>query len=123
MITLDPEFIGSLLPPTNLSEVNTINGKAVPEVPYARLPRMERLRVSGKIDTTEDASEGEADDTGDGPTSRITKEEREKKKMRGKNKSLKRYLRKQRKNVIDPTAVRCGAWDYTFSNWVCTRLL
>lgn len=26
--------------------------------------------------------------------------------MRGKNKSLKRYLRKQRKNVIDPRAVR-----------------
>ena len=31
--------------------------------------------------------------------------EKEKKKMRGKNKSLKRYLRKQRKNVIDPRAV------------------
>jgi hypothetical protein len=27
--------------------------------------------------------------------------------MRGKGKSLKRYLRKQRKNVVDPAAVGC----------------
>jgi U3 small nucleolar RNA-associated protein 7 len=33
------------------------------------------------------------------------REEKVKKRMRGKNKSLKRYLRKQRKNVIDPATV------------------
>jgi len=33
------------------------------------------------------------------------KEQKEKKRMRGKNKSMKRYLRKHRKNVIDPATV------------------
>lgn len=33
------------------------------------------------------------------------REERKKKRMRGKSKSMKRYLRKQRKNVIDPATV------------------
>ncbi|EKM53187.1 uncharacterized protein PHACADRAFT_98393 [Phanerochaete carnosa HHB-10118-sp] len=65
-ITLDPEFISSLAPEPKLT--TAVNDKI--EVPYAQLPRLERLR-----------------------------------KMRGKNKSLKRYLRKQRKNVIDPKAV------------------
>ncbi|KAH7909100.1 BING4CT-domain-containing protein [Hygrophoropsis aurantiaca] len=66
MIALDPDFIGSLAPPTKLT--TAVNDKN--DTPFARLPRLEQKR-----------------------------------KMRGKGKSLKRYLRKQRKNVIDPTAV------------------
>ncbi|KAF9055197.1 BING4CT-domain-containing protein [Hymenopellis radicata] len=107
MITLDPELVGSLAPPQNLTTETTFDGKPSVETPFARLPRMERLKVQGKADDTEVVSEGE-DEPGlpaDPESKMKRKEEREKRKMRGKGKSLKRYLRKQRKNVIDPTAV------------------
>lgn len=111
MITLDPDFVGALAPPTKLTTaVNDTH-----DIPFARLPRLERLRVQGKADETElvdddededeDAAEGDGDKN-DKPQSRA---EKEKRKMRGKGKSLKRYLRKQRKNVIDPTAVAIRA--------------
>ena len=66
--------------------------------------------MQGKADETEEADAGapaadDDDDEDDGAQKKVTKEEKEKKKMRGKNKALKRYLRKQRKNVIDPRAV------------------
>ncbi|KAI8970655.1 BING4CT-domain-containing protein [Trametes punicea] len=95
-ITLDPSMIGSLAPPPKLTTaVDEDHG-----IPYARLPRYERLRVSGKADETEDGDEpdGRRKDSS-------SKAEKEKKRMRGKNKSLKRYLRKQRKNVVDPRAL------------------
>lgn len=100
MITLDPEFVGSLAPPSKLTTaVNSTN-----DTPFARLPRLERLRVQGKADETEiPESSG---DEGEGPSGKKEDSEaREKRKMRGKGKSMKRFLRKQRKNVIDPTAV------------------
>lgn len=130
MITLDSEFIGSLVPPSKLT-TGTTTGRLIvsplytltdlpatysggtgstraTEVPFARLSRAERLRVSGKADLTEevdsDAESADGDENG-GTRRKEDKEEREKRKMRGKGKSLKRYLRKQRKNVIDPTAV------------------
>jgi U3 small nucleolar RNA-associated protein 7 len=85
MISLDPEFIGSMAPPTKLT--TAVDGKI--DLPFARLPRMERLRVQGKADETEDvAMNGEDENVGHAATSRA---EKEKKKMRGKNKSLKRY--------------------------------
>ncbi|KAI0646037.1 BING4CT-domain-containing protein [Trametes meyenii] len=108
-ITLDPSFIGSLAPPPKLS--TAVEGAH--DIPYARLPRYERLRVAGKADETEDRADDDDDGTDDeggadgqgqgrrGPS----KAEKEKKKMRGKNKTLKRFLRKQRKNVVDPRAV------------------
>ncbi|KAH9914178.1 BING4CT-domain-containing protein [Epithele typhae] len=105
-IALDPDFVGSLAPPPKLS--TAVDGAH--DVPFARLPRHERLRVMGKADETEEA-DGGADDgdnedgDGEGKARPLTKAEKEKRKMRGKNKSLKRYLRKQRKNVIDPRAV------------------
>ncbi|KAJ3850136.1 hypothetical protein EV368DRAFT_66846 [Lentinula lateritia] len=40
---------------------------------------------------------------------KVNNEAQEKRKMHGKGKSLKRYLRKQRKNVIDPAAVAIRA--------------
>ncbi|PBK71320.1 BING4CT-domain-containing protein [Armillaria solidipes] len=111
LITLDPEFVGSLAPPSKLTTETTFDGKPSVEIPFTRLPRLERLRVQGKADETEvlsdddEASGAEAD-----PEAKArSKEEKEKRKMRGKNKSLKRYLRKQRKNVIDPTAVAIRA--------------
>ncbi|TFK32296.1 BING4CT-domain-containing protein [Crucibulum laeve] len=111
MITLDPEFIGSLAPPSKLTTSTTFDGKPPVDIPYSRLPRMERLKVSGKADTTEVVESGdEAVDSGEGDHGKKeSREEREKRKMRGKGKSLKRYLRKQRKNVVDPTAVAIRA--------------
>lgn len=110
MITLDPEFVGSIAPEPKLT--TAVDDKT--DIPFARLPRLERLRVSGKADETEDGDEnvaaGPGSDGEDAP-SRMSKAEKEKKKMRGKNKSLKRYLRKQRKNVIDPKAVSTFIFD------------
>jgi len=100
MIALDPDFVGSLAPPTKLT--TAVHDRH--DIPFARLPRLERLRVEGKADETE--LDGGVDADGGEKKSR---EEREKRKMRGKGKSLKRYLRKQRKNVIDPTAVAIRA--------------
>lgn len=88
MITLDPEFVGSLAPTPKLT--TAVDDKL--DIPYARLPRLERLRVSGKADETEDGDE-EAADGDDGEkegTKKLSKAEKEKKRMRGKNKSLKR---------------------------------
>ncbi|TCD66894.1 Small subunit (SSU) processome component [Steccherinum ochraceum] len=103
MISVNPEFVGSLAPEPKLT--TAVNDKH--DIPFARLPRMERLRVSGKADETEETEdEGDDGEAGDGEGKpKLTKAEKEKKKMRGKNKSMKRYLRKQRKNVIDPKAV------------------
>ncbi|KAG6877193.1 hypothetical protein C0993_009510 [Termitomyces sp. T159_Od127] len=98
LITLDPEFVGSLAPPSKLT--TTTDGKPA-DIAFARMSRLERLKVSGKADETEENSEDEVD--GDGK--KISREERERRRQRGKGKSLKRYLRKQRKNVIDPAAV------------------
>jgi len=110
MIALDPEFVGSLAPPSKLT---TSDGKPSADIPFARLPRLERLRVQGKADLTEvsidDDDEGEAEAEGPPDGKQQSREEREKRKMRGKGKSLKRYLRKQRKNVIDPTTVAIRA--------------
>lgn len=79
MIALDPDFIGSLAAHKTLEDNS---------VPYARLPRLERLRVQGTADETEDVSEGENNEGGD--TKTRDREEREKRKMRGKGKSMKR---------------------------------
>ncbi|KAG6901199.1 hypothetical protein C0995_015482 [Termitomyces sp. Mi166 len=98
LITLDPEFVGSLAPLSKLKATTT--GKST-DIPFARLSRLERLKISGKADETEESSENELDDNG----KKISREERERRRQRGKGKSLKRYLRKQRKNVIDPAAV------------------
>ncbi|THH11630.1 hypothetical protein EW146_g7982 [Bondarzewia mesenterica] len=97
MISLDPEFVGSLAGPSKLTDGS--------DVPFARLSRLDRLRVQGKADETEAVSDCEEDVNG----KKQDREDREKRKMRGKGKSLKRYLRKQRKNVIDPKAVAIRA--------------
>ena len=100
MITLDPEFVGSMTLPTKLT--TDIDGKT--DVPFARLPRQHRLKLQGRADETEEVSE-EGEDGGEGEEGKAERKEEEKKRMRGRNKAIKRYLRKQRKNVIDPKAV------------------
>jgi U3 small nucleolar RNA-associated protein 7 len=83
MIALDPDFVGSLAPPTKLT--TAVHDRH--DIPFARLPRLERLRVEGKADDTE--LDGGVDADGGEKKSR---EEREKRKMRGKGKSLKRCV-------------------------------
>lgn len=87
MIALDPEFVGSLAPPSKL--VTNIDGKT--DIPFSRLPRLERLRVQGKADETEETEDDVdgSEDRSDGK--KRSKEEREKRKMRGKGKSTKRF--------------------------------
>jgi len=109
-------MIGNLAPPSKLTTITAPDGKLRSDIPYARLPRLERLRVSGKIDNTEEKSEDDGD--GDEEARSKTREEREKKKMRGKNKSMKRYLRKHRKNVIDPTTV-LASYSFFFVCILC----
>lgn len=86
MITLDPEFLGNLVSPGKLTE-----GIDPTTIPFACRPRLERLRVQGKADVTEDVSEADAM-TDDAEVAAVPRdhEEREKRKMRGKGKSLKR---------------------------------
>jgi len=102
MIALDPEFLGGFAPQSQLTEGVDRNTMS-----FARQPRIHRLRIQGKTDKTEDASENEsvvdcpADSSNPSNRDRMGQEKR---KMRGKDKSVKRYLRKQRKNVIDPRA-------------------
>lgn len=90
-----------MAPPTKLT--TDINGKT--DVPFARLPRQHRLKIQGRADETEEVS-GE-EDGGEGKVDKAKSDE--KRRMRGKNKAMKRYLRKQRKNVIDPKAVRISS--------------
>jgi U3 small nucleolar RNA-associated protein 7 len=135
MITLDPETVGTLAPPSKLTYSNAVDGTskgkpsincqgkcsyatilllsaypgtATSTVPFRALPRLERLRAQGKADDSEiPADEDEDMDDGDAEKEglRPKKVEKEKMKMRGKSKTLKRYLRKKRKNVIDATTV------------------
>ncbi|KAF8519734.1 BING4CT-domain-containing protein [Hysterangium stoloniferum] len=109
MITLDPETVGSLAPPSKLTYSNAVDGKskALSTTPFRALPRLERLRAQGKADDSE--VPGDEDDAiNDGVKAEAggpPQSEKEKMKMRGRNKTLKRYLRKKRKNVIDASVV------------------
>ena len=93
MITLDPEFVGSYAPAGTGGSGPTLDHSAS-AVPFARLPRMERLRLQGKVDETEvpGSDEESGGEEGDEETRKQRREEREKKKMRGKGKSLKRCV-------------------------------
>lgn len=99
MIALDADFVGSLAPPTKLT--TAVNDKH--DVPFARLPRLERLHVQGKADETEleagvEGEDGANEDGGDGK--KKSREERERRKMRGKGKSLKRYVDLHREIIV-----------------------
>jgi U3 small nucleolar RNA-associated protein 7 len=123
MIVLDPEFLGGLAPPSKLT--TSIDGKDN-GTPFARLPRLERLRIQGKSDETEvpvvEAEEdGEEDDEtsseeeengAGGTTSRV---EREKKRMKGRNKTLKRYVRTPHVQCSHSASDRASVVSYASS--------
>lgn len=90
MIALDPEFLGGFAPESQLTE-----GVDRGTLSFARQPRLHRLRIQEKADKTEEASENEAvvDSPADGSnTSKRDRVGQGKRKMRGKDKSLKRFV-------------------------------
>lgn len=114
MITLNPDAIGSLAPPSKLSYTSDISqpSGSSGNVPFRALSRIEKLRVQGKLveelaEVVENGEDADQDEINKGEST-ARKETKEKKKTRGKNKTLKRYLRKKRKNVIDNNLV-CGS--------------
>ncbi|KAF8759891.1 BING4CT protein [Rhizoctonia solani] len=79
---------------------------ATPELPFRQKPRLDRLRDLGKADESPVSEEEGGDVNADeGGEQASRPKEKDKMKMRGKGKSLKRYLRKKRKNVVDPSTV------------------
>ena len=90
MIALDQEFLGRFAPQSKLTE-----GIDPETVPFARQPRLNRLRIQGKADETEGVSEDESGAERPVDSSNPRKRDhpgREKRKMRGKGKSLKRWV-------------------------------
>ncbi|KAG8740122.1 Small subunit (SSU) processome component, partial [Ceratobasidium sp. 428] len=99
MITLDPEFIGQLAEPGHVPFTT-------PELPFRRKSRLDRLRDLGRADESPGSEEeGDVEDENTEQGKKTQPEVKEKMKMRGKGKSMKRYLKKKRKNVIDPSSV------------------
>ncbi|KAG8693175.1 Small subunit (SSU) processome component [Ceratobasidium sp. 395] len=99
MITLDPEFIGQLAEPRHVPFTT-------PELPFRRKSRLDRLRDLGRADESPGSEEeGDVEDENTEQGKKTQPEVKEKMKMRGKGKSMKRYLKKKRKNVIDPSSV------------------
>ncbi|KAG0148604.1 hypothetical protein CROQUDRAFT_90103 [Cronartium quercuum f. sp. fusiforme G11] len=104
LITLDPEMVGRIADPIlkESEELKRLKGNTK-VTPYRKLSRAERLISKGKAGEEEQLNEDEQVEKGVLPNLEpppITK--KEKKKMRGKNSSLKRLLRKKQKNVITP---------------------
>ncbi|KAI8458515.1 WD40-repeat-containing domain protein [Phakopsora pachyrhizi] len=109
LITMNPDLVGSIAEqgPKESEELKKLKGikKATP---YRMLDRVEKLARKGK--TGEDEALNDDDDDGNGEaqdqkgpiTVKDSKQSKEKFKMRGKNSSLKRLMRKKHKNVITP---------------------
>jgi len=106
LITMDPSSLGSIAPTTKFTHLP----QSTKPVPFAKLPRLDRLKANDAIEddpadlAPSSDEEGLAADDDEGR--KRARVEKETKKMRGKNKSLKRFLRKKKKNVVDPTTVR-----------------
>lgn len=108
LITLDANFLGRI----GEAKKENYSEKAKP---FYQMSRLDRLRTNGQADEADEiearSDDGSADEAAagaDGPAKRgqgAIKREKEKHKMRGKGKSMKRFLKKKRKNVIDPTTV------------------
>lgn len=98
MIALDPEFLGGFAPQSQPPTEGTDQGRTAQAVSFVRQPRLHRLHIQGKADETEDASEDEAaakESSVGVSSSHLSKRDRagrEKRKMRGKDKSLKRFV-------------------------------
>ncbi|CAO1635417.1 unnamed protein product [Parajaminaea phylloscopi] len=124
MISIDPSFLGQLDAGASRNDVErsesaTLAKAAANGTPYARLSRLDRLRLEGKADEGDDAAfvgDDQDDESGRGDQSGRTaavvavgNEPKEKKRARGKNSAMKRYLRKKRVNVVDQNTIQIQA--------------
>ncbi|KAL7418157.1 NUC141 domain-containing protein [Mrakia frigida] len=101
LITMDPTSIGGLAPGRRVSNHVVPGTKATP---FSKLPRIERLRANDALEDPPEEDDG-MDDKDEDESKATTPEEKEKMRMRGRGKTLKRFLRKKKKNVIDPATV------------------
>ncbi|KAH9823129.1 NUC141 domain-containing protein [Melampsora americana] len=107
LITLNPEMVGSIADPIlkESEELKRLKGNHKPTA-WRTLTRAEKLAAQGKsgeeerLDDDDDDEQEGVKDQAIKPSGEV--KEKEKKKMRGKNSSLKRVLRKKHKNVITP---------------------
>ncbi|CAO1613914.1 unnamed protein product [Sympodiomycopsis kandeliae] len=138
MISIDPSFLGQLDTrgidkTTSAQDVGIV--KAADGRPYSRLSRLERLRLDGQADEgdqpafqsqsqsqsqsynsgsdsdsdSEDQHNTLGSNNGSAVPSSGMKPSKEKYKARGKNSSMKRYMRKKRSNVIDANSLQIQA--------------
>lgn len=130
MISIDPSFLGQLddgsskqFEPRDADAIGL--AKAPDGTPYHRLSRLERLRLEGKADEGQDAAFANGSDSDDdeepgyrstavavaqpGDRDATLSAAKEKKKARGKNSAMKRYLRKKRGNVVDQNSIQIEA--------------
>ncbi|KAK4049510.1 putative U3 small nucleolar RNA-associated protein 7 [Microbotryomycetes sp. JL201] len=113
MITLDPNLVGKLDSNVKHASERDQNSKVVgktKDVAFARKTRVDRLKTTGQAQLDEDESSEEDEEDQDEVAKRERRLKREeqadnKKRARGRNSSLKKMLRKRKRNVIDPQTV------------------
>lgn len=111
LITLETDFLGHIAPDKGGETHAQREGRS-----FRQLGRMERLQATGQVEGEDDGVVGGLSGSEDEAGGEGGKGERQKKKMRGKGKAMKRYLSKKKKNVIDPALVsvcRCGRCGVT----------
>lgn len=107
LITMDANFLGKISEGRGGETHEEREGRS-----FRQLGRLERLRLTGKADEPEQEAvddedaglgDGEADPNGG---ERSIREKKERRKMKGKGGSTKRYLRKKaKKNIVDNSLV------------------
>lgn len=99
LITLDTEFLGKVdteQPKGTYAERESRS--------FRQMNRLERLQAEGKAEDT-GAAHARAEEEEDGDEVKEEVKVKEKYKARGKSGSMKKYLKKKKKNVIDPSLV------------------
>lgn len=115
LITLDTEMLGRLdKEVAGAAEKVNPEKPGYKEIPYARKTRLDRLKADGKnVEEEDEETEESGDEEEDGEG--MKREERKNKKIeradakkraRGRNSTLKKMLRKRKRNVVDPQTVR-----------------
>lgn len=109
LITLDTEMLGKLDKSVALASTNANkDAYGYKEPTFSKKTRMDRLVTRGKHAEDEDESSGDEDE--DEEARKKRKEDKiqkgdDKKRARGRNSTLKKMLRKRRRNVVDPQTV------------------
>lgn len=97
LITLDTDYLGHIAPDKGGETHAEREGRS-----FRKLNRLERLQVNGQ---QEEGIVGGLESDGEDADTPAAREEKKKRKMRGKGTGMKRFLAKKKKNVIDPSLV------------------